>query len=64
VQDRVDEIIIFSSNNDMEDCMKSAEILHEKWSKSRLVTLPGKGHFCLSDLGTDAFPELLEVLNT
>ncbi len=62
VQERVGEIIIFSSDNDMADCIRSAEILHEKWPKSQLITLPGKGHFCASDLGSDAFPELLAVL--
>lgn len=63
VQDRVGEISIFISDDEpYADVTKSANILHATWPKSELIKMHGMGHFCLDEMGTEAFPELLNKI--
>ena len=61
IKDRVGEIVIFTSDNDREDGRKSVPIFHDKLG-GRIIELPDHGHFLLRDMGTEKFPELLEVI--
>ncbi len=56
-------ITIFESTNDDYYVQQSVAVLRKKLPTATIVTFKDHGHFCKSDLGTDAFPELLlEVL--
>lgn len=55
-------ITIMHTDNDFEDVMRSVEILKDKLKEVRLLEFKGKGHFCKSDLGSEAFPELLSEI--
>ncbi len=56
---RTSGFVIMSSTNDMQAVKDSITLLLEKVKDIKLVELKNKGHFCLSDLGTEEFPELL-----
>ena len=57
--DRVKDIVIFTSDNDEPSVLESESILIEKLEKIRVRHFPGYGHFCIEDLKTNKFPELL-----
>jgi hypothetical protein len=60
---RTNGITIFNSDDDMEAVHTSVKKIMETIPNIKLVDFHEKGHFCLSDLGGEAFPELLvEVL--
>lgn len=50
---------IFNSDDDMEAVHTSVKQIMNTVVGIKLVEFNGKGHFCLGDLGTEAFPELL-----
>ena len=57
-------VTIFNSDDDMEAIHTSVKKITDTVTNIKLVEFTGKGHFCLGDLGTEEFPELLEeVLN-
>tara|TARA_Y100000034_G_C6767757_1_gene342345 strand:+ start:147 stop:716 length:570 start_codon:yes stop_codon:yes gene_type:complete len=59
---QVDEIIIFTSDNEEEDGKKSAKIFQEALN-GKLIELKGYGHYnTQEDMGTEEFPELLEEI--
>lgn len=53
-------VTVFSSTNDMQEVQESVERIKEKVKGVKIVEFKDAGHFCLSDMGTDAFPELLK----
>lgn len=53
---------IFSSDNDAEDTQESAYFISDKVHNSFFREFHEYGHFCIDDMGTDEFPELLETL--
>jgi hypothetical protein len=56
------KIVVFYSDDDDEDIVKSAKQIHERL-EGKLINLRNHGHFCFEDMGTEEFPELLkEVL--
>jgi predicted alpha/beta hydrolase family esterase len=55
---RVGEIVYFTSDNDYEDSRKSLQIVHDILG-GKVVNLKGRGHYVLSDMGTEEFPELI-----
>jgi len=62
---RTKGITIFNSNDDMEDVHVSVQKIMDVIPNIKLVEFESKGHFCLSDLGTEAFQELLsEIIKT
>lgn len=62
IKKRVDEIIIFVSNNDKPGRLESGKLFSEKLG-GRLIELKGRGHFTESGMGSKEFPELFrEVL--
>ena len=61
IKSRVDEIIIFTSNDEEKDGKKSAKIF-EKALSARLMELKDKGHYMIGDMGTEEFPELIKEI--
>jgi|SRR3989344_150392 len=61
IKARVNEIIIFTSNDEEEDGKKSARIFHSALD-GKLIELKNHGHFTEEDMGTNEFPEILEFL--
>ncbi len=60
---RTKGITIFNSDNDMEEVQESVRQIRDKVKNIEYREFTNHGHFCLKDLGTEAFPELLkEVL--
>lgn len=55
-------ITMFHSTDDMDGVVKSVATLRENLQKVEYVEFEGKGHFCLGDLGTEEFPELLDAI--
>ncbi len=60
IRNLTDEIIIFISN-DREERVKSAELFKEELN-GKLIRLENKGHFCIWDMKTEEFPELLKEI--
>ena len=58
---RTNQTIIFNSSNDVSEVQDSVDIIKQKLSGYELIELENKGHFNLSGLGSEEFPELLEV---
>lgn len=57
---KVARLVIFSSTDDMEEVQESVAILKAKIPAIQVVEFKDYGHFCVEDMGTEAFPELLE----
>ncbi len=58
---RVEDIVIFTADDESEDGKKSVEIFHDALG-GRVIELTGKGHYRTSELGTSTFPELLHEI--
>ncbi len=61
IKDRVKEIVMFTSDNEKDAGKESAKIYHQAFD-GQIIELKGKGHFTLKDMGTEEFPELIEVV--
>jgi predicted alpha/beta hydrolase family esterase len=59
IQERVNEVIMFTADNEEKDGKKSLSIFHKALG-GRIIELEGMGHFCFEDMGTEEFPELLK----
>lgn len=59
---RTQGVTIFNSDDDMEAVHSSVKQIMETIQNIKLAEFENKGHFCLSDLGGEAFPELLEEI--
>jgi hypothetical protein len=55
-------LTIFHSDNDHKTIQASVKILREQLKGIQYREFHEYGHFCLKDLKTDAFPELLQEL--
>jgi leucyl-tRNA synthetase len=60
VKSRIEEIIIFVSDNERDSIKKSSRV-YENIFRCKLIEFKGKGHFCRKD-GVTEFPELLEEI--
>lgn len=60
--ERVGSFIIFTSDNDDQDIKHSVNFLREKFPSANLKEFHDYGHFCLTDMKTVEFPELLGAL--
>jgi uncharacterized protein len=56
---RTKNLTILASSNDFSAIQKTVTLLQQKIKNIHTVTLENKGHFCLSDMDTVEFPELL-----
>ena len=61
IKDRVDEIVMFTADNEEENGKKSLEIFHKALG-GKTIELNGRGHYTLNDMGREEFPELLEII--
>lgn len=59
---RTDGVSLFNSDNDMETIQKSVDILRNKIENLHYKEFHNHGHFCVNDLKTVEFPELLAEL--
>ncbi len=57
---RTKGITIFNSTNDIKEVQKSVEKIMITVKDIKLVEFQNYGHFCLSDMKTQEFPELLD----
>ena len=62
ITERVNELIIFSSDNDGVEMQDSIKLLQEKLPSSKTVVFHEYGHFTRKSMETDAFPELLKAV--
>lgn len=60
ILDRVGSAVIFHSDNDGESIQLSVKEIQETWPNFPIRIFNGYGHFCLEDMKTTAFSELLE----
>lgn len=58
------EVHLFASDNDDGDINQSVDRIRATFPSIKYRIFPGYGHFCLSDMGSDRFPELAAVLLT
>lgn len=61
IKNRVKEIVMFTADNEEEDGKKSLKMFHKSLG-GKVIKLKGRGHYCLDDMGTEKFPELIEVI--
>ena len=61
VTSRVKEIIMFTADDEEENGKESLNIFHKALG-GRIIELKRRGHYCLEDMKTDEFPELLQVI--
>lgn len=61
IKERVNEIIVFTSNNDYLEGRRSAKIVHNTLG-GELINLKNHGHFTENDMGTIEFLELLKEI--
>lgn len=61
IKTRVKEIVMFTSDNEEEDGKKSLRIFHDALG-GEIVDLKNHGHYCIGDMGTEEFPEVLDVI--
>lgn len=59
---RTGGVTIFNSDDDDATIQASVKRIMESIPAIKLTEFHAKGHFCFEDLGTDAFPELLDEL--
>lgn len=59
---RVNEIVIFNSDNDAESIHHAVQRIRDTIPSITYKEFHNYGHFCGSDLGNDEFPELLDEL--
>lgn len=60
--ERAEEIVILVSPDDDADILESAEQIKSELPSVKAIELPGRGHFTMEDMGTEEFPELLDIL--
>lgn len=60
--DQAEQFIVIESDDDGIDMQNTVEYLRKNIPEAKYLTFHNYGHFCYSDLKTDAFPELLEEI--
>ncbi len=63
IVNKTKNMTIFSSSNDMQSVKDSIEILKNKIKNIKVVEFENMGHFCMEDMKTEKFPELLKELD-
>jgi predicted alpha/beta hydrolase family esterase len=64
VVSRTQAITIFNSDNDQSTIHESVDIIRQQIKGIGYKEFHNHGHFCLEDLGTEEFPELLDFIVT
>jgi len=58
---RIGEIVMFTADNEAAEGKESLNIFHEALG-GKIIELKKHGHYTLNDMGTNEFPELLEII--
>lgn len=61
IAERVRDIVMFTSDNEENDGKKGLEMFHNALG-GKVINLKGHGHYVLGHMGTEEFPELLEII--
>ncbi|MEK9154669.1 MAG: alpha/beta hydrolase [Patescibacteria group bacterium] len=61
IKSRVGRIIMFTADDEKDDGKKSLKIFHKALG-GEVIKLSGRGHYTMSDMGTEEFPELLKAV--
>ncbi len=61
IKDRVKGIIMFTADDEEEDGKKGLKMFYEALG-GEIINLPGHGHYCFKNMGTEEFPELIETI--
>lgn len=56
--------VFYSTDEPVTGVKESVEKIRQTYSKTIYHEFTGQGHFCLSTMKTDAFPELLQAITT
>ena len=59
IKSRVKKIIMFTAENEAENGKKSLQMYHDVLG-GEIIDLQGRGHYTLTQMGTEEFPELIE----
>ncbi len=59
IKSRVQEIVMFTADDEKKDGKKSLEIFHKSLG-GKMIELKGRGHYTKGNMGTEKFPELLK----
>ncbi len=62
LNDRVGEIHLLFSEDDKDDILESVKIIQLSIPEISIHRFTNHGHFCLSHMKTDHFPELLDII--
>lgn len=61
IKERVDEIVMFTAPDEEEDGKKGLKMFHEALG-GEIINLDVHGHYCLKNMGTEEFPELIKAV--
>ena len=61
IRDRVREVAIFTSDDEEHDGKVSAKLFHDALG-GKVFNLAEHGHYTMDDMGSNEFPELLDVI--
>ena len=61
IKERVQEIIMFTANDEEDEGKESLKIYHKALG-GEIVNLDGHGHYTMGDMGTDKLPELIKAI--
>jgi predicted alpha/beta hydrolase family esterase len=61
IKSQVEDIVMFTSNDEEDDGKKSLRIFHEALG-GKIIDLKDHGHYTSGDMGTEEFPELLKEI--
>ncbi|MEI7961270.1 MAG: alpha/beta hydrolase [archaeon] len=61
IKDRVKEIVMFTADDEAEDGKKGLKMFHKALG-GKIINLSGHGHYCLKNMKTEKFPELIDVI--
>lgn len=61
IKERVEEIVMFTADDEDPDGKKSLKIFHDTLG-GEIVELKSHGHYTMGDMGTEEFPELVDKI--
>jgi predicted alpha/beta hydrolase family esterase len=63
LQDRIGDMhILYSKDEPVLNIKETVDIVMKQYSKTQYHEFENHGHFCLGDMGTEEFPDLLNII--